>query len=105
MSRELVVNVQRMAIRARQPAPGLNTHSHRALQDASKDVQSLLAIYNLEDISVAAAAQIPYASMLLLSILGKAESATARDMSVTSTQGVPMFASLADGSEASRKGP
>ena len=61
--------------------------------------------HNLEDISLAAAAQIPYASMLRLSILGKAESATAREMSVTSTQGVPMFAILADGSEASRKGP
>jgi len=47
MSRELVVNALRMAIRARQPAPGLTAHSDRGSQYASKDFQSLLRIYEM----------------------------------------------------------
>jgi len=47
MSRELVVNAIRMAIRARQPPPVLTAHSDRGSQYASRDFQSLLGLYDI----------------------------------------------------------
>jgi len=47
MSRDLVANALRMAIRARQPPSGLVSHSDRGSQYASKDFQSLMRLYDM----------------------------------------------------------